>query len=228
MFRDLNKETWSEVMKDLEILIPHYELGNKIISLGQDERLRKYIASKCSSNDVILEIGSGPGTFIKHLNHVKKIVCVDPSEKMIYYAKNRFRYRNITFKIGHAEKLPVPSNYFDKVFCVFAFRDFYNKKKSLEEAYRVLKRNGTLIILDTANVGSITNKVYQLYLKVVTPFISRIVIGAHNNLYDDFIETIKVMKKPEVYATIAREIGFSKVWIEYKLLRNIFILYAKK
>ncbi|MGQ4833990.1 MAG: class I SAM-dependent methyltransferase [Candidatus Asgardarchaeia archaeon] len=228
MFKDLNKKIWKGVMKDLEILIPYYELGNRIISLNQDEKLRRYIASKCKPNDIVLEVGSGPGTFIKHLKNVKTVFCIDPSERMIEYSKKRFKKRKIIFKVGHAEKLPFQDNFFDKVFFVFAFRDFYDKTKSIREAYRVLKKDGLMIILDTANIGNIVNKIYYLYLRIITPFISKVVIGVKNNLYDDFIKTIEMMQKPDVYASIAKSIGFSKVWIEYKLIKNVFILYAKK
>ena len=58
-FKDLDQSLWKAVMQDLEKLILHYEFGNKVISLGFDEKLRQYIARLIKEDDKVLEIGIG-------------------------------------------------------------------------------------------------------------------------------------------------------------------------
>jgi len=224
----LDKNIWKGVMDDLELLIPYYELGNKLISFNFDKKIRENIARIISKNDKVLEIGCGPGTFLMHVD-AKEVHCIEPSEKMINYCTKRL-YRmkkSVIIKQGFAEKLPYPNNFFDKVFCIFAFRDFIDKRQSMTESFRVLRKNGLLVIVDLANTNHITNKIYLLYLKLIGPLISRL-MGFNRNLYDDFIRTIVLMQKPQDYLKIALNIGFKKAWIEYKLFKNVFILFAKK
>ena len=225
-FRDLDPSLWKAVMQDLEKLILHYELGNKIISLGFDDKLRQYIAKWIKKEDKILEIGVGPGSFIKHIK-ASEITCVDPSEKMLVYTKMRFRKKNINCYHGFAENLPFGTELFDKIYCVFSFRDFFDKKASLREAYRVLKKNGLLIIMDIANRKNIITFGYTVFLAIIGQLISRI-MGFKNNIYSDLIKTIKVMKKPEEYKKMAVNVGFRRVYIEYKIFGVVFIMYAIK
>lgn len=226
MFKDLENNLWKAVVYNLECLIPYYELGNKIISFGFDNKLRQYIASKVKAKDIVLEIGVGPGSFIKYLKQ-RKVFCVDPSEKMIALVRHRFKDKNLDCRLGVAENIPFENKIFDKVLCIFSFRDFFDKKRSLREIYRVLKKGGTLIIMDIANMENIITSIYISYLRIIGPIISRL-MGFKKNLYDELVKTIKILKPPQYYKQMAEKIGFSKVWIEYKMLRNVFILYAEK
>lgn len=216
------------MITDLELLIPYYELGNKLISFNFDRKIREYVTKTISKKDCVLEIGCGPGTFLRHID-AQEIHCVEPSEKMIRFCSRRMlRLRkNVTLEQGFAERLPYPDNFFDKVLCVFAFRDFVDKHQSMIEIFRVLRKKGLLVIVDVANSGTLPNKIYLLYLKLIGPLISRL-MGFHNNLYDDFVKTIVLMQRPHEYLELALKIGFSKAWIEFKLFKNVFILFAKK
>jgi len=225
-FKDLDPSLWKAVMQDLEKLILHYEFGNKVISLGFDEKLRQYIARLVKEDDKVLEIGIGPGSFIKHIK-ASEITCVDPSEKMLLYTKMRFRNKNIHYYQGFAENLPFNAELFDKIYCVFSFRDFFDKRASLKEAYRVLKKNGLLIIMDIANRENIITFGYTVFLAIIGRLISRF-MGFKNNIYSDLIKTIKVMKKPEDYKEMAIDIGFRRVYVEYKIFDVVFIMYAIK
>ena len=215
-------------MTDLELLIPYYELGNKLISFNFDRKIRADIAKIISRNDKILEIGCGPGTFLMYVN-AKEIHCVEPSEKMIKYCSRRLKQaqKKVILKQGVAEHIPYPDEYFDKIFCIFSFRDFIDKKQSIKEMYRVLRKNGLLVIVDLSNMRKITNKIYLIYLRIIGPFISRL-MGFKENLYDDFIKTIVLMKIPHKYRDMALSIGFKRAWIRFRLFENIFILFARK
>jgi ubiquinone/menaquinone biosynthesis C-methylase UbiE len=52
-----------------------------------------------------------------------------------------------------AEDIPLEDNSFDMVFCLFSFRDFQDKKKGLEEIYRVLKPGGQLVMCDAGKAN---------------------------------------------------------------------------
>ena len=86
-----------------------------------------------------LEIGVGSGIFAEIL---KIEYGIDPSKNMLKYA----RQRNIKVVQGYAEELPYPDKSFDFVVFITSICFINNPAKALEEAYRVLRNNGNIII----------------------------------------------------------------------------------
>ncbi len=86
-----------------------------------------------------LEIGIGSGIFAENLD-IK--FGIDPSENMLKLA----RQRNLTVDYGFAEKLPYPDNSFDFSVFINSICFINNSSKALQEAYRVIRQNGDLII----------------------------------------------------------------------------------
>ncbi len=86
-----------------------------------------------------LEIGVGSGLFAKKLNIE---FGIDPSENMLKLA----RQRNIKVTFGRAEELPYPDNYFDFTIFITSICFIENPLKAFQEAYRVTKQNGHLIV----------------------------------------------------------------------------------
>ena len=104
------------------------------VYLSEIEALKKVIPEGKG-----IEIGTGTGRFsipfgIKY--------GVEPSLKMAQIAKNR----RIKVVRGVAEKLPIKSNQFDFVLMVTTICFVDDLKKSFEEAARILKRNGYIVL----------------------------------------------------------------------------------
>ena len=97
------------------------------------------ISMLISDTENALSIGVGTGRFagplgIKH--------GIDPSEKMLEKAK---KY-NIETKLGFAENLPYEDEKFSTCLFVTTFCYIKNPRKAIEEAFRVLKMEGTICI----------------------------------------------------------------------------------
>lgn len=111
------------------------------------ERLKemgKYI----EEGDKILDLGCGNGRLIE-LFKDKKVdyIGADESEKLIDIAKNK--YPQGKFILIPPLNLPLPDNYFDKVYCLAVFfhipsEDF--RTQFLKEIKRVLRPGGLLIL----------------------------------------------------------------------------------
>lgn len=86
-----------------------------------------------------VEIGVGSGRFAGPLN-IK--YGIDPSEKMLEIAKNR----GIVVEKGVAENLPYQDESFDYALMVTTICFVDSIEKSFEEAYRILKREGKIIV----------------------------------------------------------------------------------
>lgn len=86
-----------------------------------------------------LEIGSGSGIFAKQLG-IK--FGVDPSEKMLDFA----RQRGLNVQNGVAEDLPYENESFDFAVFITAVCFVDDPERAVREAYRILKKQGEIII----------------------------------------------------------------------------------
>ena len=75
-------------------------------------------------------------------------------------------------ELGDVENLEYNDNYFDVVTVGYGVRNFENLKKSLDEIYRVLKKNGTLVILETSVPK---NKIIKLFYNFFTKFYVKLI-----------------------------------------------------
>ncbi|WP_298531949.1 class I SAM-dependent methyltransferase [uncultured Algibacter sp.] len=112
-----------------------------------------YELLKIKDNESVLEIGLGNGNFIKDiLNYGSRIsfTGIDISETMITEAKKN---NSSLIETGHVdlfdadvEKIPVWDETFDKICTINTIYFWKNPVKALEEVYRVLNKNGILIV----------------------------------------------------------------------------------
>jgi len=97
----------------------------------------------------ILDVACGAGTLsLKIAERGCKVHGIDLSEKAINSAKRLAEREKIVceFKIGSAEDLPYPNEYFDKVVFSSSLEHIEDDIKALEEACRVLKLNGSIVL----------------------------------------------------------------------------------
>ncbi|MDP2755435.1 MAG: class I SAM-dependent methyltransferase [Nitrospirota bacterium] len=99
----------------------------------------------------VLDVGSGTGGIIPYLLKAigsdGSIRAIDFAKEMVKRAKEKFKNEpRVTFQVASVEAIPFESEFFDHVICFGAFPHFDDKKKSLNEIWRVLKPGGSLII----------------------------------------------------------------------------------
>ena len=122
-----------------------------------------------TNNKSILDIGTGTGTLPAML--IKKdsslqIIGIDIDPKMIKEAQSRLSHKNVSFQI---QKMNAPlaftSELFDVVtFCSVLFLvDDTIKTKLMNEALRVLKPNGQIIILTPSGTKSISSSFIEVW-----------------------------------------------------------------
>ena len=105
------------------------------------------------TNGCGLEVGVGSGKFAVPLG-IK--TGVEPSQKMA----DKARKLGIHVLSGIAENLPVPNNSFDFVLMVTTICFVDNLKKAFQEAFRVLKKEG-FIVIGFIDKDSELGKVYR-------------------------------------------------------------------
>jgi ubiquinone/menaquinone biosynthesis C-methylase UbiE len=100
------------------------------------------------SNKSVLEVGCGNGRVTEWIQKIpRKLIAIDPDKKKIESARQNVR--NLDFKIMSGENLDFDDEIFDIVLFTFSLHH-QNSTKALDEAYRVLKKNGRAVIVEPA------------------------------------------------------------------------------
>ncbi len=174
-----------------------YDLMNDFMSLGIHRLWKKSLLNMMnpSSNQNLIDVACGTGDiaklFIKHVNKLSRIACVDPNKGMISKGKEKLsKFKNINWIISPAEKIPLSDNLFDFYTISFGLRNTANIDKALSEAYRVLKPGGRFLCLEFSKIQN-TNleTLYKNYSKLI-PSIGKFVVG-EKQPYEYLIKSIE-------------------------------------
>lgn len=121
-----------------------------------------------NSHERILDLGCGTGTLIQRLLHLApeiEIVGLDPSAEMLNIARQKLP-KSVELRLGSADGIPFPNESFDLIISTNAFHYFRNPSQAIQEAKRVLKPNGHLVITDWCD-DYLTCRICDVFLRLV-------------------------------------------------------------
>ena len=214
----LNKKEQVEQMFDT--ISSNYDDLNRIISLGTDTKWRKKVVKMVADAkpESILDIATGTGDLaIKFASatQAKKIIGLDISEGMLRMAKQKVSGKEISEKLlfvqGDSECLDFEDNLFDVVTVSFGIRNFENLDKGLSEIYRVLKKNGLFVILETSvPTKSPFKQGYHFYSGRILPLIGKL-FSKDKVAYSYLSESASLFPFGDELNNILRKNGFKEV-----------------
>ena len=139
MFDDKTAERFAEYMEK------YPELYENLAGV-----VKRFVKNK---NPAIVDLGVGPGllskAILKEIPNAN-IIGIDPNKKMLNLAKQNVSSDNFKTKNGSSENIPVDDDFADIVVSRFSLSYWKDQKKSFSEIYRVLKKDGH-VILDVIN-----------------------------------------------------------------------------
>ena len=161
-----------------------YDLMNDLMSLGIHRKWKRNLVSMMnpSPHQNLIDVACGTGDIAKLFadatNKNSEVLCVDPNVKMLKKGKERLKkYKNLKWKVGNAEKLLLPENYFDFYTISFGLRNTKNIDKAISEAYKVLKKGGRFLCLEFSKIeNSNLDELYKIYTKLI-PKIGEMIVG---------------------------------------------------
>ena len=150
--------------------------------------------------ETVLDLGSGAGKICFIASQVVgkegKVIGVDMTKDMIKRSdalgKER-GYTNVEFRLGEIEALPVEDDSVDVVISNCVINLCPDKKKAFSEIYRVLKKNGRLMISDIVTNSELPQEVRKSF--------------------DAWAGCIAGALEKDVYLNLIRDVGFSEIKI---------------
>lgn len=168
------------VQKMFASISDKYDLLNDILSFGIHKLWRKKSVKLASpSNQTkILDVACGTGDFaFEFEKYSSDIIGLDFCEEMLEIARKKAHKNNSSVKFiqGDALSLPFKDETFDIVSIGFGIRNVDDIKKAITEMYRVLKKDGKIIILEFGQPKNFFIRLlYKIYSKYIMPYIGKI------------------------------------------------------
>ena len=194
-----------------------YDFLNQFLTLGIDNLWRTEMVKKISNNpSEILDIATGTADIAilaaKYLN--AQVTGLDISNKMLKIGQKKINNLKLENRVklvsGDAENLVFENESFDAITIGFGVRNFENLNKGLNESFRVLKKNGYLVILEPSYPTKFPVKqFFTLYFNYITPFIGSL-ISKDFKAYRYLAKSVKEFPSNQMFLNKLKEIGFSK------------------
>ena len=96
-----------------------------------------------------MDVGAGTGFLAEETAKIaRKVIALDFSEAMLRAARAKLGARNVEFKIGNVEQIPLPNESIDAVIANMVLHHCQRPEIAVKEMARVLVPGGRLVISD--------------------------------------------------------------------------------
>ena len=191
-----------------------YDLMNDIMSFGIHRlwkgNLIDWLQPKLNSKLIDMAAGTGDVSriYIERTKFTGQATLVDQNPEMLNEGKKKIgHHKNINFLCASAELVPLKDSSFDYYIISFGIRNVTDIKKTLKEAYRLLKPGGRFMCLEFSKINNeIIDKFYSLYSNLI-PHIGKLVAGDEKP-YEYLIQSIKDFYNQEQLLDLMKEAKF--------------------
>ena len=216
-------------------IAPKYDLLNHVLSGGIDKRWRNKLIKLLIKQklNTILDIATGTAdlAIASASLQPEKIIGVDISQGMLDIGKIKIKEKKLDALIeliqADSEQLPFADNSFDAITVAFGVRNFEHLLVGLKEMYRVLKPDGTCLILEFSQPQSFIIKyLYRFYSKYILPVVGQL-LSKQRSAYVYLPESVKAFPYGDNFLKIYAQAGFSGTKC-YPLTFGIASIYEGK
>lgn len=207
---------------------PYYDRINQLFSLGSGAWYRRHCLRRAGLRPGlrVIDIAAGTGLVAAEAvgitGNKADVIGLDVSEAML--AETR-RALDIPLIQGHAERLPLADQSVDFLSMGYALRHISDLVGAFGEFHRVLRRDGTMLLLEISKPSSpLYHKIASFYLGRLVPFVCRWTMGGVGvqTLMRYYWDTIEHCVPPSVIVQAMRDSGFVDIQCdaEFGFFRN--------
>ncbi|HMB12716.1 MAG TPA: bifunctional demethylmenaquinone methyltransferase/2-methoxy-6-polyprenyl-1,4-benzoquinol methylase UbiE [Roseovarius sp.] len=194
-----------------------YDVMNDAMSLGihriWKDAMIDWLAPHAGQR--LLDVAGGTGDiafrFLKRAGHGHATV-LDLTEPMLVEGRKRAEAEamanSLDWVVGDAMALPFEDNSFDVYTISFGIRNVTRPQEALNEAFRVLRPGGRLMVLEFSQIpNELMQKVYDLYSFNIIPRLGQAIANDRDS-YQYLVESIRKFPDQETFLGMVRQAGF--------------------
>ena len=199
-----------------------YDLLNRIISLGIDQRWRKktVAALELTSGDRVLDLATGTADLaimVAQTASDVQVVGLDPSRNMLAVGQHKLDDKQldkrITLQEGDAQALPFADDSFARICMAFGIRNVPDRAQALREMARVTRKGGRIAILELAEPrGGVLGGVARFHVHTVVPWVGGLLSGSKEYRY--LQQSIAAFPPASEFAKLMESCGLSVLRVE--------------
>ena len=196
-----------------------YDIMNDVMSVGihrvWKEAMMDWLAPRAGQK--LLDVAGGTGDVsFKFLGRAGSghATVLDLTEPMLVEGRKRAEAAamadSLDWVVGDAMALPFEDNTFDVYTISFGIRNVTRPQEALNEAYRVLRPGGRLMVLEFSQLPNpMMQKAYDLYSFNVIPRMGQMIPNDRDS-YQYLVESIRNFPDQETFLGMLRTAGFGQ------------------
>ena len=194
-----------------------YDIMNDVMSGGihrvWKDAMMDWLAPR--SGQKLLDVAGGTGDiayrFLKRAGQGHATV-LDLTEEMLVEGRKRAEASQMVdqldWSVGDAMALPFPDNSFDVYTISFGIRNVTRPQDALNEAFRVLRSGGRLMVLEFSQIPNPAMQwAYDRYSFNLIPLMGQLIANDRDS-YQYLVESIRKFPDQDVFLNMVRSAGF--------------------
>lgn len=221
-----SNEKATVVREMFDRIAPSYDRMNSLMTGGFDRAWRRTLLQTASvgPGDVLVDVACGTGDIgLLARREGATVVGVDFSFPMLGIAADRGLAGRLSR--GDALSLPIADDAVDAVTCGFGLRNFVAIPPFVEEAARVLKPGGRIVLLEVATPSNpLVRFGHQLYFNRVVPILGALV--TERKAYTYLPQSVVYLPSTEELVAMLDRAGFMRTGAKKLGLGGIQIVHG--
>jgi len=207
-----------------------YDMMNRLMTGGQDIRWRKRVIelARLDNKASLLDLGTGTGDLAREaLSQLPKakVIATDFTLEMMRVGQ---KTSPLNFSTADALQLPFEDSSFDAVVSGFLMRNVIDLQKAIQEQFRILKKGGRIVVLDTTRPKrNLLSPFIWLHMHIIIPALGGLLTGSRD-AYRYLPETTEGFVTAEDMAARLAAAGFNKIGFQRFMFGTIAIHWAEK
>ena len=194
-----------------------YDIMNDVMSAGihriWKQAMMDWLAPRAGQK--LLDVAGGTGDvsfkFLERAGSGHATVC-DITESMLIAGRTRAEAAamsdSLDWVVGDAMALPFEDNTFDVYTISFGIRNVTRPQEALNEAYRVLRPGGRLMVLEFSQLPNpMMQAAYDAYSFNVIPQMGKVITGDRDS-YQYLVESIRKFPDQDTFLEMVKTAGF--------------------
>lgn len=219
-FEDIPESQKAERVRDVfGSVASKYDVMNDAMSFGihrlWKDAMMDWLAPR--AGQTLLDVAGGTGDisfrFLKRAGRGHATV-LDLTEEMLVAGRQRAEADRMAecldWVVGDAMALPFDDNSFDVYTVSFGIRNVTRPQDALNEAYRVLKPGGRLMVLEFSQIpNQLMRKIYDMYSFNIIPKLGQAIANDRDS-YQYLVESIRKFPDQDTFLSMVKTAGFEQ------------------